>query len=209
MELNNAMTMIERKNSIAVLPKDAFAARPSAKIVSGDFAHGKNVEDSGVDEQVDNEERTEAGENSRGESDRPGFLTSSPKYMTPSHPSVSVDRGLHAEQHRRDERGSSGDGDSGRRKNFRVGGAAHCKAGNHHHKKTRPFSTVVNLHLAAHADTFPCSSANNTIAETPTIFLMRSGARPDRGKDAPDIHRGRFPLPRWCRRWKSNRSSRQ
>src|SRR6202040_2389497 len=68
---------------------------------------------------------------------------------------VGVDRGLHAEEHGSDERGSSGDGHGGGGENFRVGAAAHGEAGNHHHEEDEAFEDGGEvLHFAGHGDTF-------------------------------------------------------
>src|SRR5258708_355276 len=50
------------KDEIAVAAEDALGGQAEGKIVAGDLVHRKNIEDGGVDEQVDDEERAEAGE---------------------------------------------------------------------------------------------------------------------------------------------------
>ena len=149
------------KDEIAVAAEDALGGQAEGKIVAGDLVHRKNIEDGGVDEQVDDEERAEAGEDGPGDEITGIFhFVAEVDGAVPA--VVGEDGGLHAEKHRGDECCSCRDGNCRRCENFRVGAAAQGEARDDHDQENQSFQDGGEvLNFAAHGYTFPLQQREN------------------------------------------------
>ena len=213
MELKSAMHHDGAENEVAVMAEDAFGGEAERKIVAGDLAHGQNVEDSGVDEQIDDEDGEEAGKDGAG-NEVAGILDFIAEIDDAVPAVVSVDGGLNAEKKSGDEKRADGDGDGGG--SWASGRLRQPdemppkeKQATTMTKKTRPFRTVVKFcTLLPMLMLFHCSKAKRMMTET-AVILIRSDAVQRREKMRACIRRRRCRRRRWCRRWRSSRSSQQ
>ena len=143
------------ENSVAVGSEYAFGGQAEGKIVSGDLVHGQDVENRGVDQQVDDKERAEAGKNGTGDQVT-GILDFITKVDDTVPTVVGVDRRLHTQQQPSNQHGTSGKGDGRNADGFECAGWPMVKQAATMTKKARPFQKRGEvLDLAAHADAFP------------------------------------------------------
>ena len=143
-----------------MMAEDALGGESQREIVAGNFVHGQDVEDGGVDEEIDENDGKEAGEDgARNEVAGIFDFVAEVDHAVPA--IVGVNGSLHAEEQSGDKGSADGDDDGNSGLSRRcLGGlvqmAAEGKAGDHDDEEGQTFQHCSDvLDFAAHADAFP------------------------------------------------------
>jgi len=95
------------EHRVAMRAENALGGEAEGEIVAGNLAHGENVENGGVDEEIDGDDGKQAGKN--GSRDEVAGILDFVAEVDDAVPAVvSVDSGLNAEKESGDEGGADG-----------------------------------------------------------------------------------------------------
>jgi hypothetical protein len=149
------------ENEVTVSAEDAFSREAERKGVAGDFIHGKDIENGGVDEEIDQDNGEETGEDGAW-NEMSGILDFVAEVDDAIPPVVGENGGLNPQEESGDESGADrdSDGSSSVSKRSGFGGLAEMTAksetSDDHDKEDEALENGGEvLNFAAHADAFP------------------------------------------------------